>query len=158
MNKQEQKYNNPVSATINGIRDLFKNKERVGTLSHGDRLDGKKVLVTGSSSGLGLATAKQLAAFGAEVIMAVRSGIPARGEEVKKASGSSNVTMLPVDLSDFDSIRNLVMNGKNRIGKIDVLICNAAMVSKKARKTVDGLEEMFTVNYLAKFYLVNLFI
>ena len=48
----------------------------------------KKVLITGSSSGLGLATAKQVAKLGAEVIMAVRSGIPEKGEEVKQASGS----------------------------------------------------------------------
>ena len=156
--KQQNKYNNPFSATVNGIRDMFQEKERAGTLSPEDRLDGKKVLITGSSSGLGLATAKELAGLGAEVIMAVRSGIPVRGEEVKKASGSSKVTMLPVDLADFDSIRNLVRDVKERIGKIDVLICNAAVVSKKARKTGYGLEEMFMVNYLAKFYLVNLFI
>lgn len=156
MTKQEQKYTNPFTATIKGISDLFKKQERAGTLDPNHRLDGKKVLITGSSSGLGLAAAKDLARLGAEVIMAVRSGIPERGEEVKKASGSEKVQMLHVDLSDFDSIKKLVADVKTQIGKIDILICNAAVVSKKARKTKHGLEEMFSVNYLAKFVFVNL--
>jgi NAD(P)-dependent dehydrogenase (short-subunit alcohol dehydrogenase family) len=153
--KSKKNYNNPLSATYKGISDLFRKTERVGELKPDERLDGKKVMITGSSSGLGLAAAKQLAKLGAEVIMAVRSGIPQRGEEVKKESGSNKVYMLHVDLSDFDSIKNLVTEVKKQFGKIDILICNAAVVSKKARKTKHGLEEMFTVNYLAKFVLVN---
>ena len=152
----EKKYNNPISATFKGISDLLKKQERVGKLRPDERLDGKKVLITGSSSGLGLATAKVLARLGADVIMAVRSGIPAKGEEVKKSSGSEKVHMLRVDLSDFGSIQNLVREIKLKFGKIDILICNAAVVSKKARKTNYDLEEMFSVNYLAKFYFVNL--
>lgn len=156
MTKQEQKYTNPFTATIKGISDLFKKQERAGTLDPQDRLDGKKVLITGSSSGLGLAAAKDFAKLGAEVIMAVRSGIPEKGEEVQAASGSDKVHMLHVDLSDFDSIKKLVDEVKKQFGKIDILICNAAVVSKKARKTKHGLEEMFSVNYLAKFVFVNL--
>lgn len=156
MNKTKQKYNNPFTATLNGIRDLFKKRERVGELQPDERLDGKRVLITGASSGLGLATAKALAQLGAEVIMAVRSGIPEKGEEVKKASGSENIHMLHVDLSDFGSIRKLVKEIKEKFKKIDILICNAAVVSKKARMAKSGFEEMFSVNYLAKFILVNL--
>lgn len=155
MNKNEKKYNSPLQATYKGISDLFKKQDRVGQLNENERLDGKKVLITGSSSGLGLAVAKQVAALGAEVIMAVRSGIPEKGEEVKNASSSDKVDMLYVDLSDFDSIKNLVAEVKSKYGKIDILICNAAIVVKEARKTKLDLDEMFTVNYLAKFYLVN---
>jgi len=154
--KQQKKYNNPFTATYKGISDLFKKQERVGVLSPDDRLDGKRVLITGSSSGLGFATATQLASLGAEVIMAVRSGIPQKGMEVKQKSNSDKVHMLHVDLSDFDSIKKLVDGLKSTYDKIDILICNAALVSKKARKTKHGLEEMFSVNYLAKFVLVNL--
>ena len=156
MKKKEQKYTNPFTATYKGISDLFKKQVRVGTLDPNDRLDGKKVMITGSSSGLGLAAAKDLSRLGAEVIMAVRSGIPERGEEVKKASGSDKISMLHVDLSDADSIHKLVNDVKSQIGKIDILICNAAVVSKKARKNKHDLEAMFSVNYLAKFILVNL--
>lgn len=153
---KEQKYTNPFTATYKGISDLFKKQVRVGTLDPNDRLEGKKVLITGSSSGLGLAAAKDIARLGAEVIMAVRSGIPDKGEDVKKASGSDAVYMLHVDLSDFDSIDKLVEQVNEQFGKIDILICNAAIVSKKARKTKYGIEEMFSVNYLAKFVLINL--
>jgi len=155
MTSKEKKYNSPLQATFKGISDLFKKRERVGTLGVDERLDGKKVMITGSSSGLGLAVAKQLAALGAEVIMAMRSGIPETGEEVKNASGSQMVHMLHVDLADFDSMAELVKQVKEQFGKIDILICNAAVVVKEARKTKHGLDEMFTVNYLAKFYLVN---
>ena len=108
MSETTKKYNSPLQATVSGILDLFKKRERVGALTEKDTLQGKKVLITGSSSGLGLATAIQLAALGAEVIMAVRSGIPEKGEEVKRASGSDKVKMLHVDLSDFNSIKNLI--------------------------------------------------
>ena len=143
-------------ATLTGIVDLFKKQERIGQLGKEERMDGKKVLITGASSGLGLATAKEMAKLGAEVIMAVRSGIPAKGEEVKKASGSDKVHMNHVDLSDFDSIKKLVEEVKEQYGSIDVLICNAGMVAGKARKTKQGLEEMFMVNYLSSYYLIRL--
>lgn len=154
--EKDKKFNNPVQATLTGIISLFKKGERVGTLSPNDRLDGKRVLITGSSSGLGLATATELAKLGAEVIMAVRSGIPEKGEEVKRKSGSDKVKMHHVDLSDFDSIQNLVEEIKTQYGHVDIGIFNAAVVAKKARKTKVGLEQMFMVNYVAKFALVNL--
>jgi len=155
MSSTNKKYNSPLQATVSGILDLFKKRERVGALIENDNLQGKKVLITGSSSGLGLAVCKQLAALGAEVVMAVRSGIPEKGEEVKKASGSNKIKMLHVDLSDFNSIKTLISEVKSKIGKIDVLICNAAVVVSEARKTKIGFDEMFTVNYLSKFVLVN---
>jgi NAD(P)-dependent dehydrogenase (short-subunit alcohol dehydrogenase family) len=137
---------------------MTRKRERSGTLLPTDRLDGKRVLITGASSGLGLATAKQLAERGAEVIMAVRSGIPQKGEEVKKASGSDKVSMLYVDLSDFDSIQNLVKEIKAKYGTIDILVDNAGVVAKKGRKTRHGFETMFSVNYLAKYLLIRLLI
>jgi len=153
--ESNKKYNSPLQATLTGIAALFKKGERVGRLAETERLDGKKVLITGSSSGLGLATAKQLAALGAQVIMAVRSGIPEKGEEVKKESGSSKVSMLYVDLSDFKSIDHLISEVKTKVGPLDIVICNAGVVPSQARKTKSGLEEMFMVNYLSSYYLLR---
>lgn len=152
---KNNQYNNPFQATIKGISDLFKKHERVGELGSSERLDGKKVLITGSSSGLGYATTEQLADLGATVIMATRSGIPEKGNAIKEKTGSGNVYMHHVDLSSISSIHNLVAEIKETYTTIDILICNAAVVPKKSRKTADGLEEMFMVNFLAKFILIN---
>jgi len=149
------KYNNPFKATFYGILDLFDKKEAIGVLSDQDRIDGKTCLVTGANSGLGFAIACQLAQRGGRVIMACRSGIPEAGEKAKMISGSSHIEMISVDLSDKASIHNLVDHLKNIGVTIDIAIFNAAMVPKRSRKTKDGLDEMFMVNYLAKFILVN---
>jgi NAD(P)-dependent dehydrogenase (short-subunit alcohol dehydrogenase family) len=151
----QDQYKNPVMATWTGISSLFKKRVPAGELTAAERLDGKKVLITGASSGLGFATAVRLAKRGATVIMACRSGIPEKGEEVKRKSGSGDVFMLKLDLTDLDQVKSFVENLKKEFGEIDILVSNAAVVAKSARKTKHGTEEMFTVNYLAKFYLVN---
>jgi NAD(P)-dependent dehydrogenase (short-subunit alcohol dehydrogenase family) len=151
---KKHKYNNPVTATLTGIRDLFRKQVKSGELLPTDRLDGKTVLVDGASSGLGLAVATECAKRGANVIMACRSSIPGKGEFVKKVSGNNCVTMLHIDFSDINSIKELVDNVK-QIAPIDIFICNAGIVPKQSRKTAQGLEEMFMVNYFSKFIFVN---
>jgi NAD(P)-dependent dehydrogenase (short-subunit alcohol dehydrogenase family) len=158
-----KKYNDPFTATLTGIRDLFRKQVPAGELKETDRLDGKTVLVDGSSSGLGFAIAVAAARRGARVIMACRSGIPGQGEKVKQRSGNQNVHMLHVDFSDINSIRQFVINlssadfpGEGARRGIDILICNAGVVPRQSRKTPQGVEEMFMVNYLSKFILVQL--
>jgi NAD(P)-dependent dehydrogenase (short-subunit alcohol dehydrogenase family) len=153
--ERQRKYNNPVTATLTGIADLFRKQIPAGELKPTDRLDGKTVLVDGSSSGLGFAVAMEVARRGAKVIMACRSGIPEKGEIVKKVSGNPDVHMLHVDFSDVDSIRKLTEQVLALFGHIDVLICNAGIVPKQSRKTRQGLEEMFMVNYFSKFLFVS---
>jgi NAD(P)-dependent dehydrogenase (short-subunit alcohol dehydrogenase family) len=155
MKKDKKQYNNPVQATLTGIINLFKKRTRVGVLSLTERLDGKKILIDGSSSGLGFATAIELAKRGGTVIMAVRSGFPEKAEEVKQKSHSDNVFIHQVDFSDFDSIKNLVKEIKAQYGQLDIVICNAAVVAKKSVQTKCGLEQMFMVNYLSKFYFMQ---
>lgn len=151
----KKNYNSPVQATLTGILSLFKKRSRVGFLSQSERLDGKKILIDGASSGLGFATAIELAKLGGTVIMAVRSGFPEKAEEVKKKSNSENVFIHQVDFSDFGSIKNLVNEVKNQHGKPDIIILNAAVVAKKGVQTKSGLEQMFMVNYLSKFYFIQ---
>jgi len=153
-NKQE-KYKDPFRATLTGIMDLFKKQVPVGVLRESDRLDGKTVVVDGASSGLGFAIAVEVASRGAKTIMACRSGIPAKGEEVKKLSGNKDVHMLQVDFRDVNSIEKLASDLRSKFAPIDILISNAGVVPSKSRKTPQGLEEMFMVNYFSKFLYVN---
>jgi NAD(P)-dependent dehydrogenase (short-subunit alcohol dehydrogenase family) len=152
---RQSKYDNPFIAILTGLSDLFRRKKPELSLEGLPDLHGKKVLITGASSGLGLATAVQMAIRGAEVIMAVRSGIPSKGIEVKTRSGSDKVHMIYLDLMDLGSIENFAKEIKNRFGHIDVFISNAAMVAKEGRETKYGLDQMFVVNYFAKFILVK---
>lgn len=156
MAAKKQRYSNAFTATLSGITDLFRKQQNVVTLIEEDRLDGKDILITGASSGLGFEAAVQLAKRGARVWMACRSGIPEKGDAVKKLSGNNQVEMLQVDLSDLDSIIALVNKLKSAAVKIDVLVDNAGMVPAKSRKTRQGLEEMFVVNYLSKYLLTRL--
>jgi NAD(P)-dependent dehydrogenase (short-subunit alcohol dehydrogenase family) len=155
MNDRRDKYKNPVRAVLTGISDLLKSTEEDVRLEDSHRLDGKKVMVTGAGSGLGLATAVELAKRGAEVIMALRSGIPEKREEVKKHSGSSRVSTIRINLSDPGSFKPVCAELKRRFGRLDILVCNAAMVARNSRVVEGGLDEMFMVNYFSKFLLVN---
>jgi NAD(P)-dependent dehydrogenase (short-subunit alcohol dehydrogenase family) len=90
--------------------------------------------------------------------MAVRSGIPDKGEAAKANSGSPAVEMRQVDLADLASIRALAAGLRDDGTKLDLLVLNAATVPARSRQTKQGLEEMFVVNYLSSFYLTNLLI
>jgi NAD(P)-dependent dehydrogenase (short-subunit alcohol dehydrogenase family) len=157
-NKKQNKYSNPVMATLTGIKDILRKQKPECFLHPGDRLEGKTVLIDGASSGLGFAVATEVARRGARVIMACRSGIPEKGEEVKKLSGNNDVHMLQVDFSDQSSIQHLASRIQNQYAPVDIYICNAAVVPSESRKTLQGLEEMFMVNYLSKFIFINLLI
>lgn len=153
--EKQDKYESPVKAIFTGIKDLLRKNEEELSLEGLPALDGKKILLTGASSGLGYATAVELARRGAQVIMAVRSGIPEKGEKVKRESGSDQVHMLHLDLADPASIDRLVQEVKAKFDRIDILICNAAVVTQHSRATKAGLDEMFAVNYLAKYLLIT---
>lgn len=149
------RFKNPLEAALTGIKDIFRKQSLAAKFLESDRLEGKTCLVTGANSGLGYAVAVQLAQRGARVLMACRSGIPEAGEKVKQESGSQNVEMLKVDLSDLTSIDALCQTLKERDEVLDVVVCNAGFVAPKSQQAPQGLDTMFMVNYLAKFILLN---
>src|SRR3954471_10759347 len=102
-----RQFDNPLTATLAGLADQLRRPRKGAELDDSERLDGRTCLVTGANSGLGKAVATQLAARGARVIMACRSGIPEAGADVRRSSGSGAVEMMHVDLADFDSVRRL---------------------------------------------------
>ncbi len=142
-------HNSVLSAVTTALFDMFSNKGQLDPLADNQRIDGKVCLVTGANSGLGKSVAVQLAKRGGHVIMACRSGIPAAGEDVKRLSGSDNVEMLSVDLSDLDSVSAFCNTLRDRNICIDIAIMNAGLMPLNSRPSAQGYELMFAVHFLA---------
>jgi retinol dehydrogenase-14 len=121
-------------------------------------MQGKICLVTGASSGIGKATALELANMGATVVTVCRDANKGQAAltEIKQKSGNSSVALLIADLSSQEAIRRLATEYKSKYRQLHVLINNAGVYYTKRHVTVDGLEAMFAVNYLARFLLTSL--
>ena len=121
-------------------------------------MQGKTVLITGANSGLGKATALQLAAKGARVVLICRDALRGRAacQEIANEAGSDQIHLVLMDLAHLESVRA----GAERIlqdeAHIDVLINNAAVMPSRLERTQDGFEKNFGVNYLGHFLLTNL--
>lgn len=118
------------------------------------------VVVTGASSGLGLATAKALAETGKwHVIMACRDFLKA--ERAAKSAGiaKENYTIMHLDLASLDSVRQFVDNFRQSGRPLDVLVCNAAVYFPTAKEptfTAEGFELSVGTNHLGHFLLSRL--
>lgn len=152
------RFDNPVVAALAGVKDFFRKQDLADQLKDTDRIEGKRCLVTGANSGLGYALAVELAKRGGDVIMANRRQLEASETRARKESGSNQIQSRYLDLSKIDSIHDFVNKLSNEHKKLDIVILNAGVALPKARKTDSGLEEMFLVNYLSNFILLNLLI
>lgn len=112
--------------------------------------EGRTVIVTGATSGLGRVVATQLGAKGARVVLAVRN--VAAGEEVAATIGG-RAEVRALDLADLSSVRHFAEEWE---GEIDVLINNAGIMMVPKRLTTDGYESQFATNHLGHFALTNL--
>ena len=124
----------------------------------GVKLNGKRVLVTGVSAGLGVETARALAAHGAEVVGAARDLTKAKAATAPVRADAANggsLELVQLDLASLASVRAcadaLVANGK----PFDLVICNAGVMATPFGKTADGFETQFGTNHLGHFVLVN---
>ncbi len=121
-------------------------------------MQGKVCLVTGSSSGIGKVTARELARMGATVVMVCRNR--AKGEvtqaEIKEASGNAQVDLIVADLSELSQVRRAASEFLQKYAQLHVLIHNAGAINGERKGTPDGLENTFATNYLAPFLLTQL--
>jgi retinol dehydrogenase 12 len=120
-------------------------------------IEGKRVLVTGGTTGIGRATVEGLAAAGAEVVFTARSA--ATGDEIVEAlaesTGNRAVSHRRLDLDDLAAVRAFGEAFRSDFARLDVLVNNAGVITTERRTTVDGHEFTFGVNHLGHFQLVN---
>jgi hypothetical protein len=110
---------------------------------------GRTVIITGANSGLGAVTARELAAKGAKIVMAVRN--TSKGEAAaRQITGEVEVRQL--DLQDLSSVRRFA----DGVDKADVLINNAGIMAAPFALTADGFESQIGTNHLGHFALTNL--
>src|ERR1700683_581330 len=124
----------------------------------GINLSGKRVLITGVFAGLGVETARALAAHGAQVVGAARdlSKAQAATEQVRaQATNGGSLHLVQLDLASLDSVRRCA-DGLTAAGKpFDVIIANAGVMACPKGTTADGFETQFGTNHLGHFVLVN---
>ena len=120
-------------------------------------MEGKVVVVTGATAGIGKEAARGLAALGARVVVVGRN--PEKTHAVAEEIRGTATGSVDVALGDFASLRSVRQLGEtllDRYPKIDVLLSNAGVVRMRRSVTTDGLEETFGVNHVAPFLLVDL--
>ena len=117
---------------------------------------GRLALVTGANSGLGLETARALAARGARVLLACRD--PERGEQARQALApiaSAGIEVLAMDLADLASVARAAEQVATSHGQLDLLINNAGVMAPPRQLSRQGCELQFAVNHLGHFALTQ---
>lgn len=118
-------------------------------------LTGMTALVTGASAGLGVETARALAAHGARLVLTARD--VTKGEQALAAAGidPSAYDLRSLDLADLTSVRAFTDGVLADIDRLDLLVANAGVMASPQGTTVDGFEIQFGTNHLGHFVLVN---
>jgi NAD(P)-dependent dehydrogenase (short-subunit alcohol dehydrogenase family) len=118
------------------------------------RMDGKRVVVTGATNGIGWETARGLARVGARVVLAVRNldlGKD-RAAEIATETTGAQTEVVELDVADLSSVRRCA----DGLGPVDILINNAGVMASTHTSTVDGFEMALGTNFLGPFALTNL--
>jgi NAD(P)-dependent dehydrogenase (short-subunit alcohol dehydrogenase family) len=125
----------------------------------GVNLKGKRILVTGVSAGLGVETARSLAAHGAQVLGTARDLNKAKAatEQVRKdaAANGGSFELVELDLANLKSVRACSDRLLAKAEPFDVVIANAGVMATPFGHTADGFETQFGTNHLGHFVLVN---
>lgn len=130
----------------------FDRSSTASMVAAGLDLGGKRAVVTGASSGIGLETARALAHAGAQVTLAVRdfAAGQAAAAEIDRGDGHMSVHVAQLDLADRASIAAFVSGWH---GPLNVLVNNAGVMASPMTRTTDGWELQFATNHLGHFAL-----
>ncbi len=122
-------------------------------------LRGKRVLITGSSSGIGEAGAEQFAATGAEVILVARRADLLDAVAARIAENGGTATAIPCDLSDLDAVDALCDTVEQRFGGVDILVNNAGRsIRRSLAESLDrwhDVERTMMLNYYSPLRLIR---
>jgi NAD(P)-dependent dehydrogenase (short-subunit alcohol dehydrogenase family) len=123
-------------------------------------LPGQIAVVTGASAGLGLQTARVLAARGATVVLGCRdtqrAGRAAHRIGAATGAGPDRVRIVRLDLASLASVREAAAEIRSRYPRIDLVINNAAVMRPPRQRSADGFELTFATNHLGHFALTGL--
>ncbi|WP_340376925.1 oxidoreductase [Streptomyces sp. SS7] len=121
-------------------------------------LNGRTAVVTGANSGLGLATARELARHGAHVVLAVRDEDKGRraAAAISDARPGARLEVRRLDLADLDSVRAFAAGMHDRGTGVDVLVNNAGVMAPPRTLNRQGQEVQFASNHLGHFALTGL--
>jgi retinol dehydrogenase 12 len=119
------------------------------------QLDGRVVLLTGATEGVGRAAATEFAARGATVTIVGRDAAKTRqtAESIRDRTGNAAVDHLIADLSTLSGMRAVAAGFRARRDRLDILVNNAGAVFQHPVTTVDGLDRTFALNHLAYFVI-----
>ncbi|UJR07181.1 hypothetical protein I4U23_011469 [Adineta vaga] len=120
-------------------------------------LDGKVILITGATSGIGVETARALAMTNAHLFLTARDINRGKQivEDIKNSTGNNQIDLLELDLNSLESVRQCVKQFQSYQLPIHILICNAGIMAVPYTKTKDGFESQFGINHLAHYLLVT---
>jgi NAD(P)-dependent dehydrogenase (short-subunit alcohol dehydrogenase family) len=125
------------------------------------RLQGRVALITGASRGIGAAVARRFAAEGAQVVLVARTvgGLEEVDDAIRAASaGSTQATLVPIDLHESDDIEKLARAIAERFGRLDILVGNAAILGEMtpvAQIEPASWDEVIDINLTANWHLIR---
>jgi dehydrogenase/reductase SDR family protein 12 len=136
----------------------YRIRERSWNALPAGSMDGKLVLVSGATSGIGLAAAEGFASLGASIRLLARS--EQRGERARKRitaqTGNRDVRVGRCDLSELESVRDFVAGFRVEESQLDVLVNDAGAMPPKRALSSEGVELTFATNVLGPFLLTSL--
>ena len=142
---------------ISEVRQRFDASSTAFQVLHGVDLSQKVAVVTGANTGIGFETAKSLAIFKCQVVLACRSEAAAEEAIQKiakdKPEAADRCSFVQLDLTSLRSVQKCIHEMKARFNHIDLLILNAGVFALPHTVTDDGLETIFQVSHLSHFYL-----